>query len=158
VCEGAGGDIHGVQHDLHRAMRVPQAVMTAWSATPLCPHAGGGAKLLLYSIRRLRIPSDFSILASGKNGCRSLKKTSFSAPCTCTCTLSPFPPTLQVYIGKYHTIFLDISSLCFRIVLSIAVYIEAFDMDCSMLAERMTNWPTRWRSVALRTVYRNTVA
>ena len=29
VCEGAGGDIHGVQHDLHRAMRVPQAVMTA---------------------------------------------------------------------------------------------------------------------------------
>ena len=47
ACEGAGGDIHGVQHDLHRAMRVPQAVTTAWSATPLCPHAGGGAKLHL---------------------------------------------------------------------------------------------------------------
>ncbi len=27
-CEGAGGDIHGVQHDLHCAMRIPQAVMT----------------------------------------------------------------------------------------------------------------------------------
>ena len=53
VCEGAGGDIHGVQHDLHRAMRVPQAVTTAWSATPPCPRAGGGAKLHLYSTRRL---------------------------------------------------------------------------------------------------------
>ena len=53
ACEGAGGDIHSVQHDLHRAMRVPQAVTTAWSATPPCPRAGGDAKLHLYSTRRL---------------------------------------------------------------------------------------------------------
>ena len=35
MCEGAGGDLHGVQHDLHRAMRVPQAVRTA--SCPLLP-------------------------------------------------------------------------------------------------------------------------
>ena len=54
ACEGAGGDIHGVQHDLHRALRVPQAVTTAWFATP-CPHAGGSVKLLFRSIGFLRI-------------------------------------------------------------------------------------------------------
>ena len=74
ACEGAGGDIHGVQHDLHRAVRVPQAVMTAWSATPLCPHAGGSATLLFHSIGHLWIPSDLSTLASGKGGCRPLLK------------------------------------------------------------------------------------
>ena len=30
ACKGAGGDIHGIQHDLHHAMQIPQAITTAW--------------------------------------------------------------------------------------------------------------------------------
>ena len=114
ACEGAGGDIHGVQHDLHRAMRIPQAVTTAWFATPPRPHADGGAKLLFDSIGHYEYSRTLALRLPGRTVANhTLKKASFSAPCTCTFPLSP---TLHVYIGKYHTtkhIFLDTSSLCF---------------------------------------------
>ena len=50
ACEGAGGDIHGIQHDLHRALRVPQAVTTRSRVTPPCPHPGGSVKLRYQSM------------------------------------------------------------------------------------------------------------
>ncbi len=128
ACEGAGGDIHGVQHDLHRAMRIPQAVTTAWSATPPCPHAGGSMKLLFHMIGRLWRPSDLSTLASKQNGCRSLEKISFSARYT---SHSPFPPLPCTYILA-NTILRNTYSWTLRpfvlvIVLSMTVYSEAFD-------------------------------
>jgi len=39
ACEGAGGYIHSVQHDLQGVVRVPQAVTTASRTTPPCPLA-----------------------------------------------------------------------------------------------------------------------
>jgi hypothetical protein len=135
-CEGAGGDIHGVQHDLHRAMRVPQAVTTAWPVTPPRPHTGGGVKLCSDFYRaRAWIPSDLSLnfSASVKNGCRmSLlkKKPAFQRP-TCTCTL-PLPPTCTYILA--NTILQNTYSWTFRppvlvIALSIAVYSESFFLD-----------------------------
>jgi Transcription factor TFIID (or TATA-binding protein, TBP) len=133
-CEGAGGDIHGVQHDLHRAMRVPQAVTTAWPVTPPRPHTGGGVKLCSARtfIERTWIPLDLSLnfSASAKNGCRvSLlkKKPAFQRP-TCTCTL-PLPPTCTYILA--NTILQNTYSWTFRppvlvIALSIAVYSESF--------------------------------
>jgi len=61
-----------------------------------------GPQSLLFGFRKERLPR-FTLE----------KEASFSAPHTCTL---PLPPTLHVYIGKYHTtkyVFLDPSSLCF---------------------------------------------
>jgi hypothetical protein len=130
-CEGAGGDIHGVQHDLHRAMRVPQAVTTAWPVTPPCPHTGGSVKLRLEFAERTWIPSDLSLSysASAKNGCRmSLlkKKPAFQRP---THAHSPFPLPCTYILA--NTILQNTYSWTFRPfvlvkALSMAVYSELF--------------------------------
>ncbi len=86
VCEGAGGDIHGVQHDLHRAMRVPQAVTTASHATPPLPHSGG---------TKLRYCAHMD--TSGPLSSCSEKTVAMKLSVWYTCTFPP-TPTLQVYI------------------------------------------------------------
>ena len=131
VCEGAGGDIYGVQHDLHRAMRVPQAVTTAWPVTPPRPHMGGSVKLRFHFVERAWIPSDLclSCSASAKNGCRVslLKKSAFQLPAHAH---SPFPLPCMYILA--NTILQNTYSWTFRpfvlvIALSMAVYSEALD-------------------------------
>ena len=70
ACEGAGGDIYGVQHDLHRAMRVPQAVTTAWFATPLHPHTRVGVQNVL-SLALARVDTLGPSLLGFQEGCQS---------------------------------------------------------------------------------------
>lgn len=95
VCEGAGGDIHGVQHDLHRAVRVPQAVTTASRATPPRPHPGGSVKLRYQLMAHLRtlpvsIPSllrekglyDFLLRKMSNFPLRTHAQSHFPLPCT----------------------------------------------------------------------------
>ena len=135
VCEGAGGDIHGVQHDLHRAVRVPQAVTTAWPVTPPRPHSGGSVKLRFHFAERGWIPSDRSLScsASAKSGCRmSLlkKKPAFQRP-----THAHFPFPLPCTYILANTILQNTYSWTFRppvlvIALSMAVYSESFDSRC----------------------------
>jgi hypothetical protein len=99
ACEGAGGDIYGVQHDLHRAMRVPQAVTTAWSATPLHPHTRVGVQncsFIRFGAVDTLGPHHFGF----QEGCQSLEKAGFSR---LSHAQFPLPPTLHVYIGKYLT-------------------------------------------------------
>jgi hypothetical protein len=134
-CEGAGGDIHGVQHDLHRAMRVPQAVTTAWPVTPPRPHTGGSVKLRLDFVERTWIPSDFSLScsASAQNGCRvSLlkKKPALQRP---THAHSPFPLPCTYILA--NTILQNTYSWTFCPfvlvkALSMAVYSELIDSQC----------------------------
>ena len=98
ACEGAGGDIHGVQHDLHRAMRVPQAVTTASRAAPPRPHPGGSVKLRYQSMARLWtpwVPIPLFLRENCYHGLSLGKEVRFSACYTCTIH---FPPTLHVYI------------------------------------------------------------
>jgi hypothetical protein len=105
ACEGAGGDIHGVQHDLHRALRVPQAVTTAWFATPPRPQTGGSVKLLFPSTGHLRIHSDLILYSFSK-----------------TLAHSPFPlPCTYILANSIQ------DTLCFSIALSMTVYNEPYD-------------------------------
>ena len=105
ACEGAGGDIHGVQHDLHRALRVPQAVTTAWFATPPCPHVGGSVKLLFPSTGHLRILLDLIFYSFSKR----LAHSPFPLPCT------------YILANSIQ------DTLCFSIALSMTVYSEPYD-------------------------------
>ena len=100
ACEGAGGDIHGVQHDLHRAVRVPQAVTTASRAAPPCPHPGGSVKLhyrlmaRLWTLRVL-IPSRLR-----ENGSILRKKSNFRLR---THAQSPLPlPCTYIFTIQYY--------------------------------------------------------
>jgi len=125
-CEGAGGDIHGVQHDLHRAMRIPQAVTTAWPATPPRPRTGGSVKSRFDFVERTWIPLDLSLVFFGtaKNACQ-LKKPAFELP---THAHSPFPLPCKYILA--NTILQNTYSWTLRpfvlvIALSMAVYSEA---------------------------------
>ena len=108
ACEGAGGDIHGVQHDLHCAVRVPQAVTTASRAAPPRPHRGGSMKLRYQSIARLRTPRSHSFVSTRK---RLLWLSLEKEVAWYTCTI-PSPPTLHVYI--YSTVLQFTYSRTFR--------------------------------------------
>ena len=115
ACEGAGGDIHGVQHDLHRALRVPQAVTTAWFATPPCPHVGGSVKLLFPSTGHLRILLDLILFFFSKR----LAHTPFPLPCT------------YILANSIQ------DTLCFSIALSMTVYSEPYDSEqCVKVCQR----------------------
>jgi hypothetical protein len=129
ACEGAGGDIHGVQHDLHRAMRVPQAVRTASRCAPPRPREGGIATWRYHMIARLWIPWDLTTLATVKTGWRSLlrRKSSF---CPLTHAHSPFPlPSTYIFAIPYYKIHTVGLLVLFVLViaLSMTVYIEALD-------------------------------
>ena len=133
ACEGAGGDIHGVQHDLHRAMRVPQAVTTAWSATPPRPHTGGSVKSR-FDFCRAHMdtfgPQSRFFFGTCKERMPrvTLEKVSFSAPLHTHTPPSPLP---CMYILA-NTILQNTYSWTLRpfvlvIALSMAVYSEALD-------------------------------
>ena len=120
VCEGAGGDIHGVQHDLHRAVRVPQAVTTASRATPPRPHPGGSVKLRYQLMARLRtfwvsIPP--LLRENGWYGSLLKKKSNFPLR---THAQSHFPlPCTYIFTIQYYD--LHILGLCVLFVLVIVL-------------------------------------
>jgi hypothetical protein len=117
VCEGAGGDLHGVQHDLHRAVRVPQAVTTASRATPPRPYSGGSVKLRYQRMARLwtlRVSIPSPLRENGWYGSLE-KEVKFSAQNTCTIPL-PLPCTYIFTIQYYE---LHILGLCVLFVLVI---------------------------------------
>jgi hypothetical protein len=126
ACKGTRGDLYSVQHDLHRAMRVPQAVTTAWSATPLCLHAGGSAKLLFTRLGTCGIPSDLSTLAERLP---VIKKLAFQRLHTCTLIpISPYPARIYWQIPYYKVHIRALRPSVLVIALSMTVYSEAFNI------------------------------
>ena len=130
-CEGAGGDIHGVQHDLHRAMRIPQAVTTAWLATPPRPRTGVSVISRFDFVECTWIPLDLSsfFLAPAKNACHVslLKKSAFQLP---THAHSHFPLPCTYILANtilQNTYFWTLRPFVLVIALSMAVYSEALD-------------------------------
>jgi len=149
-CEGAGGDIHGVQHDLHRAMRVPQAVTTAWSATPPRPCTGGSVKSRFDFVERTWIPLDLSLVFFGtaKDACQVslLKKPAFEL---LTHAHSPFPLPCKYILA--NTILQNTYSWTLRpfvlvIALSMAVYSEALDsIVVNVGGDRTVSFESYWK-------------
>jgi hypothetical protein len=112
ACEGAGGDIYGVQHDLHRAVRVPQAVTTASRAAPPRPHPGGSVKLRYQSMARLWTPRVSIPLFLRENGYYgSLLRGSRHAQ-------SPFPlPCTYIFTIQYYKLHILGLSVLFVLVI-----------------------------------------
>src|SRR6266702_3915576 len=118
ACEGAGGDIHGVQHDLHRAVRVPQAVTTASRAAPPRPHPGGSVKLRYQSIARLwtlRVPTPSFLRENGCYGSLLIQKSDFRPD---THAQSPFPlPCTYIFTLQYYKLHILGLSVLFVLVI-----------------------------------------
>jgi Transcription factor TFIID (or TATA-binding protein, TBP) len=126
VCEGAGGDLHGVQHDLHRAMRVPQAVMTASCPAPPA-HTRAGSR---NSLRLLRgcTPRDTSLLmAAVKTGrCFSVsQEVGFCLVSHAHPLSPPYPARIYFAIPYYKIHIAGLAVFVLVIALSMTVYNEA---------------------------------
>jgi hypothetical protein len=118
ACEGARGDIHGVQHDLHRAVRVPQAVTTASRATPPCPHPGGSVKLryqLMARLWTLRVSIPSLLRENGWYGSLLRKKSTFRLR---THAQSPLPlPCTYIFTIQYYELHILGLSVLFVLVI-----------------------------------------